>query len=265
LAFVNVEDGAERSDGSSQTNPNEVQRVVNIVKKLAGQHEVLPGDIGVVTPYSAQARAIKKILRGNAPERTRFDAPADPRSMKAVEVSTVDGFQGREKEVIVFSCVRANMNGNVGFLADTRRVNVMLTRAKRGLIIVGHMKTLQQDEIVWKEWLRWAKESGLVCGLSATDSDAANRLASIGMSSALEIGGTGIGQTIQKTALGAPVAWATSEIKQSPSQPKLAEREFIPDAWDDSDDEGGEASEGINTVPSVSSLTGVADEAWDSE
>jgi DNA polymerase III delta prime subunit len=265
LAFVNVEDGAERSDGSSQTNPNEVQRVVNIVKKLAGQHEVLPGDIGVVTPYSAQARAIKKILRGNAPERTRFDAPADPRSMKAVEVSTVDGFQGREKEVIVFSCVRANMNGNVGFLADTRRVNVMLTRAKRGLIIVGHMKTLQQDEIVWKEWLRWAKESGLVCGLSATDSDAANRLASIGMSSALEIGGTGIGQTIQKTALGAPVSWATSEIKQSPSQPKLAEREFIPDAWDDSDDEGGEDSADINTVPSVSSLTGVADEAWDSE
>ena len=264
LAFVNVEDGAERSDGSSQTNPAEIQRVVNIVKKLAGQHEVLPGDIGVVTPYSAQARAIKKILRGNAPERTRFDAPADPTSMKAVEVATVDGFQGREKEVIVFSCTRANMNGNVGFLADTRRVNVMLTRAKRGLIIVGNMKTLQQDEIVWKGWLKWARESGLICGLSATDSDAANRLASIGMSSALEIGGTGIGQTFVQNALGAPVSWATGGMKESASQPRLAERDVIPDAWDDSDGEG-EANTDTQTMPSVSSMTGIADEAWDSD
>ena len=265
MAFVNVEEGAERSDGSSQTNPAEIQRVVNIVKKLAGQHEVLPGDIGVVTPYSAQARAIKKILRGNAPERTRFDAPADPTSMKAVEVATVDGFQGREKEVIVFSCTRANMNGNVGFLADTRRVNVMLTRAKRGLIIVGHMKTLQQDEIVWKGWLKWARESGLICGLSATDSDAANRLASIGMSAANEIGGTGIGQTYIQNALGKPVSWATGQLKESTSQPKLAERDVIPDAWDDSDDEENISTQGVNTITSVSSMTGMADEAWDSD
>ena len=264
MAFVNVEDGQERSDGASQTNLAEVQKVINIVKKLSGGHEVLPGDIGIVTPYSAQARAIKKILRGNAPERTRFDAPADPTSMKAVEVSTVDGFQGREKEVIVFSCTRANMNGNVGFLADTRRVNVMLTRAKRGLIIVGHMKTLQQDEIIWKGWLKWARESGLICGVAASDSEAANRLASIGMSSAHEIGGTGIGQAIQKTALGAPVAWGKqSDMKASPSQPKLAERDFIPDAWDDDSDDESDAV--TKTVASVSSLNGMADEAWHSE
>ena len=267
MAFVNVEEGQERSDGASQTNPAEVQRVINIVKKLSGGHEVLPGDIGIVTPYSAQARAIKKILRGNAPERTRFDAPADPTSMKAVEVSTVDGFQGREKEVIVFSCTRANMNGNVGFLADTRRVNVMLTRAKRGLIIVGHMKTLQQDEIIWKGWLKWARESGLICGVAASDSEAANRLASIGMSSAHEIGGTGIGQAITKTALGAPVAWASSGMTSSPSQPKLAERDFIPDAWDDDSDDGGDdtSDAATKTIASVSSLTGMADEAWSSD
>ena len=265
MAFVNVEEGQERSDGASQTNQAEVQRVINIVKKLSGGHEVLPGDIGIVTPYSAQARAIKKILRGNAPERTRFDAPADPTSMKAVEVSTVDGFQGREKEVIVFSCTRANMNGNVGFLADTRRVNVMLTRAKRGLIIVGHMKTLQQDEIIWKGWLKWARESGLICGVAASDSEAANRLASIGMSSAHEIGGTGIGQAIQKTALGAPVSWASSNVALSPSQPKLAERDFIPDAWDDSSDDDDASDAVTKTVTSVSSLTGMADEAWDSD
>ena len=141
----------------------------------------------------------------------------------------------------------------------------MLTRAKRGLIIVGHMKTLQQDEIVWKGWLKWARESGLICGLSATDSDAANRLASIGMSAANEIGGTGIGQTYIQNALGKPVSWATGQLKESTSQPKLAERDVIPDAWDDSDDEENISTQGVNTITSVSSMTGMADEAWDSD
>ena len=103
-----------------------------------------------------------------------------------------------------------------------------------------------------------------ICGLSATDSDAANRLASIGMSSALEIGGTGIGQTFVQNALGAPVSWATGGMKESASQPRLAERDVIPDAWDDSDGEG-EANTDTQTMPSVSSMTGIADEAWDSD
>ena len=82
---------AERSDGSSQTNPVEAQKIVNIVKKLVQGHDVLPCDIGIVTPYAAQVRAIKKLLNGNMPTRTRFDAPPAPDSMQALEVSTVDG------------------------------------------------------------------------------------------------------------------------------------------------------------------------------
>jgi hypothetical protein len=108
LAFVDVPEGAERSDGSSQTNPAEAQKIVNVVKKLVGGHDVLPCDIGIVTPYAAQVRAIKRLLHGHQPNRrTRFDAPPAPDSMEALEVSTVDGFQGREKEVIVFTCTRA--------------------------------------------------------------------------------------------------------------------------------------------------------------
>ena len=79
-------------------------------------------DIGVITPYSDQAKIIE--------------------DMTDVEVKTVDGFQGREKEVIIISTVRSNDEDNIGFLSDLRRLNVTLTRAKRRLIIVGNKKTL---------------------------------------------------------------------------------------------------------------------------
>lgn len=78
-----------------------------------------------------------------------------------MEVASVDSFQGREKELIVFSAVRSNRGGRVGFLADWRRLNVMITRARRGLIIIGNMDTLRRDP-TWSRWLEWASESGYV-------------------------------------------------------------------------------------------------------
>ena len=72
----------------------------------------------------------------------------------------MDGFQGREKEVVVFSSVRCNADRSVGFLADSRRLNVALTRAKRGLIVVGNGWTLRADPVWWK-WLNWATKEGL--------------------------------------------------------------------------------------------------------
>ena len=77
-----------------------------------------------------------------------------------LEIKSVDGYQGREKEVIVFSTVRANENGEVGFLSDRRRLNVALTRARRGLIIVGHPNTLRHDG-TWNSWLDWVGERNL--------------------------------------------------------------------------------------------------------
>ena len=109
-----------------------------------------PDSIGVITPYAGQARALRLAL----------DAAGSP-ALAAVEVRTVDGFQGREKEVILFSAVRSNPAGRVGFLADARRLNVALTRARRGLIVVGARHTLASDPH-WRAWLRWVDERGLV-------------------------------------------------------------------------------------------------------
>merc|ERR1711948_28205 len=81
--------------------------------------------------------------------------------LAALEVASIDAFQGREKELIIFSAVRSNRHGNVGFLADWRRLNVMITRARRGLIVVGDVNTLRTNDI-WGRWLTWAEEQGVI-------------------------------------------------------------------------------------------------------
>jgi superfamily I DNA and/or RNA helicase len=137
MAFLPVQEGEVRSpDGNSKENPAEASWVSRILEQLLDGGELEMSDIGIITPYAGQVRAIRDSIQ----ER-----------LESVEVRTVDGYQGREKEVIIFSCVRSNSEGNVGFLADSRRLNVALTRAKRGLIVIGDPETLRHDT----EWGAW--------------------------------------------------------------------------------------------------------------
>ncbi len=111
------------ADGESRTNPREAEFATKQVAELI-EAGVPADDIAVITPYAAQARLLRDLL------------PSE------VEADTVDGFQGREKEAVVISLVRSNDRGEIGFLNDTRRMNVALTRARRKLIVIGDSATL---------------------------------------------------------------------------------------------------------------------------
>ncbi|CAE8612639.1 unnamed protein product [Polarella glacialis] len=151
IAFINV-DAQEEMEGDSKANSVEAQLVASLVGKVFQYGELGVNDVGVVTPYTAQVRRLRQLLKPMLPPGT------DP---KLMECASVDNFQGREKELIVFSAVRSNQFGNIGFLADWRRLNVMLTRAKRGLLIFGNAKTLRQDPI-WERWLNFAEDHGCI-------------------------------------------------------------------------------------------------------
>ncbi len=109
-------------DGESRRNPAEAALVCRKVQALVAAG-VPAADIAVIAPYSAQVRLIRDLLQSG----DGLPGVDDPSA--GVEVDSVDGFQGREKEAVVISLVRSNREGEIGFLADTRRMNVALTRA----------------------------------------------------------------------------------------------------------------------------------------
>jgi len=144
IGFIDV-NHPEEEEGDSKFNAGEAQQVFNIVNDVFFQRELDVLEVGIVTPYVAQVRQLQRILRNCVPEGQ------DP---TLLEIASVDNFQGREKDLIIFSAVRSNRTGTVGFLADWRRLNVMLTRARRGLIVVGNSRTLKADDH-WSKWLEF--------------------------------------------------------------------------------------------------------------
>ncbi len=145
LLFIDtsdVEDNREMhlKDSKSIVNKLEADISVSIARDYlnAGISE---DDIGIISPYADQV----KIIQENTP----------------VEVKTVDGFQGREKEIIIISTVRSNENGNIGFLKDLRRLNVAITRAKRKLIIIGNKDTLKINS-TYSRLIKFVEENNLL-------------------------------------------------------------------------------------------------------
>jgi superfamily I DNA and/or RNA helicase len=117
-------DEEQEPDGDSKLNPLEAELVIKKVQELLACG-VTSDQIAIISPYSAQVKLLREKLK-------HLD----------IEIDSVDGFQGREKEAVIVSLVRSNREGEVGFLADTRRMNVALTRARRKLIVIGDSATI---------------------------------------------------------------------------------------------------------------------------
>jgi len=145
----------------SKTNRDEAVFILNLLQHLYLNfaHSTLTlfkDRIGVITPYKAQVRLIKDLI-GNWVRSLPYP---QPRLNDMLEVNTVDAFQGREKDIIVISCVRSNssatLKGSLGFLVDARRMNVAITRAKHFMFVVGNSETLAKNE----HWRGMIKECG---------------------------------------------------------------------------------------------------------
>ena len=126
------------ASGTSYLNRGEAYAVEKMVTHLL-QNGIAPEEIGVVTPYEGQrAYVVNYLMRTGV---------LHPSVYQEVEVASVDAFQGREKQYIIVTCVRSNDRQGIGFLNDPRRLNVALTRAKLGLMIVGNPKVLAKQPL----------------------------------------------------------------------------------------------------------------------
>ncbi|CAE7027914.1 unnamed protein product [Symbiodinium sp. CCMP2592] len=157
VCFVDVAKGPSMLEGRrgfSAFNVAEAETLVDVLHGIirAGYPEE---QIVVLTAYMAQKQEISRVLRDRGLGRY----------LHHVAVDTVDGYQGMEQGLVLFSATRSNESRALGFLADTRRMNVMLTRAKQGLIVFGNADTLRLSESAhsrWPDWLSWAESKTAV-------------------------------------------------------------------------------------------------------
>jgi len=135
--------------GTSFLNRTEAASVEKVVTKFL-KSGMKPDQIGVVTPYEGQRSFLVQYMQ--------YQGSLHAKIYQDIEVASVDAFQGREKDIIIISCVRSNEHQGIGFLADPRRLNVALTRAKYAVIVVGNPKVLSRHPL-WNHLLHHYKEN----------------------------------------------------------------------------------------------------------
>ena len=132
----------QRRGSTSKENHLEANLTKNLVRKLL-KMGLKEENLGIIAPYDDQVDLIRSLLE-----------------TENIEVNTVDGYQGREKEVIILSFVRSNKEREIGFLEDLRRLNVALTRPKRKLIAIGDSETLSSHK-TYRDFINFVKKKGL--------------------------------------------------------------------------------------------------------
>ncbi|XP_068638867.1 helicase SEN1 isoform X1 [Aristolochia californica] len=169
-AFFDVMDGHEQHGKNSGTlslyNESEALFAVEMLKYFKKRYpsEFTGGRVGIIAPYRRQVSLLRSCFASAFGSSITVD----------MEFNTVDGFQGREVDLLILSTVRASdrgakehglCSGSIGFVADVRRMNVALTRARLSLWIVGNAKTLQRN-LNWAALLNNAKERNLVISVA---------------------------------------------------------------------------------------------------
>ncbi|GAB6065216.1 IGHMBP2 family helicase [Aquifex pyrophilus] len=144
IVFMDTEGKERQRKGSSSFYNEEEAKVCKKLAEYLVKAGLKPENVGIISPYEDQVNLLEELIK-----------------IENLEIKTVDGFQGREKEVIVISFVRANPYGDIGFLKDYRRLNVAITRAKRKLIMVGNGETLSKDK-VYEELIRYVEKEGVI-------------------------------------------------------------------------------------------------------
>lgn len=150
FSFINLSSSICERKGTSYVNPMEAECIFNMYMTLLncnGQN--LDDRVAIITPYKKQVEYLKILFKG-------FN----------IEINTIDSFQGGEREIVFFSCVRSTKD--IGFLKDRRRLNVALTRAKCGLYIVGNEFALENNTI-WYNLIEFSKRHGRYFHICSND------------------------------------------------------------------------------------------------
>lgn len=146
-------DSKEERGGTSLSNSTEAHLAVHLYSSLRQVSQGLSAQsrVAIITPYSQQANLLRRYFR---------DLLGDDFA-RFVEVNTVDAFQGREANIVIFSAVRAAGSHGIGFLSDVRRMNVALTRAKHFLFVIARCKSIGVNPY-WNDLVQHAKETNAV-------------------------------------------------------------------------------------------------------
>lgn len=170
--------------GFTYNNHYESAEILKVLYKLILDKNVKHDQIGIITPYSAQRDLLSETLLNDPvinPKGIAMEQEVDEADLldagigrsngakkntiniiNGVYVATIDSFQGHEKNFIIFSCVRNNKENKIGFVSDRRRLNVALTRAKNGLVLVGNNEVLKNSDTLWKDYIQYLEDKGVI-------------------------------------------------------------------------------------------------------
>ncbi|OHX65232.1 AAA domain-containing protein [Flammeovirga pacifica] len=121
----------------STYNIDEANLLIKHLQNYLIKLQSVPANIGIITPYSAQVKVLRKAL---------YQSDIKEKFKEVININTVDSFQGQEREIIYISMVRSNADGEIGFLANARRMNVAMTRAQKKLVMIGDSATITRNK-----------------------------------------------------------------------------------------------------------------------